>query len=155
MTSLHQIPTPILIPHFPCRISRRKSPSLPGRGLRRSCLLSRSDISLGLETRTRKMSWRLWKAKAIGRTAEVNEPEERKFRGKNSSSSFGKRRRKEEDQKRETPSTGGYHQTSSLGRKKGLRAAGANRFGVWRSCCRKVRWWSGWATSVEGATTRG
>ena len=130
MTSLHQILTPILIPHFPCRISRRKSPSLP-RGLRRFYLLSRSDISLGLETRTQKMGWRPWKAKAIGRTAEVNEPEERKLsslscsdtgmmtrhipesggrsreRGKNSSSSFGKRRRKEEDQKRETPSTGG------------------------------------------------
>ena len=25
------------------------------------------------------MSWRPWKAKAIGRTAEVNEPEEDKF----------------------------------------------------------------------------
>ena len=25
------------------------------------------------------MSWRPWKAKAIGRTVEINEPEERKF----------------------------------------------------------------------------
>ena len=67
--------TPLPPSHLQKKVSR---PSW-GLGLRRFYLLSQSDISSGLKTRTQKMSWRPWKATVTGRTEEVNELEKRKF----------------------------------------------------------------------------
>ena len=74
MTSLP--PIPILIPTFP----HQKSQSLPEEWeLRLSCLLFRLVIYPVPETRIRKMSWKPWKTRTGGRTAEVSELGERKF----------------------------------------------------------------------------
>ena len=178
MTSLHQILTPFQHPTSPIASPEESPQAFLGGGDFDVSTFSQSDISPGLETRIQKMSWRPWKVIVTGRSEEVNELEERKFsslsrsdmdmmtrRSRTWEKKYGKgtkhvtKLREEEAEKKRIKDEKHHRQGTATKRPhwavKRAFAPPKQRIQGMEVVCRKVRWWSGWATSVEEATMRG